>query len=343
MLPCIARSLQRLNPILTSARQGGSSQAQPAPTRGFSGMSRRFLYSPAGFSSIRPIRPRPRSILVRRLSSLQPTISDPCRYFNDCQQESARNKAARRGPDQSLAFNSLHFTANIHSMSSQPVPEAAAPGAVASEASQVDTSGAEASCAAAGEKMAAAPSAPEQEPKLPPLSAAEYREYNRLADMMTYFHNHFKQTWNMMYTAAGNNRRPANMTLRQFIDTGLAFVRQLTMHHNIEEELLYPQLAVRMDEFRNQDGKKGGGGKPNRKQSELIRQHRLIHEGMDRFEDYLTECRRGQLDFDMATLKTKMDDWNDVLWLHLDAEVETLKAENMRKYWTLPEMRRLQI
>ncbi|KAH9429842.1 hypothetical protein MCOR02_009572 [Pyricularia oryzae] len=111
---------------------------------------------------------------------------------------------------------------------------------------------------------------------------------------------------------------------------------------HIEEQLLYPQLAVRMDDFRNQDGKKGGS-KPSRKQSELLLQHRLIHEGMDRFEDYLTECRRGQLDFEMATLKTKMDDWNDVLWLHLDAEVETLKAENMRKYWTLPEMRRLQI
>ncbi|KAI6359293.1 hypothetical protein MCOR25_007129 [Pyricularia grisea] len=225
-------------------------------------------------------------------------------------------------------------------MSSQPVPGAAA---AAPKASQTGASGAEASCSTTvGDKTAAAPSAPEPEPKLPPLSAAEYREYNRLAEMMTYFHNHFKQTWNMMYTAAGNNRRPANMSLRQFIDTGLTFVRQLTMHHNIEEELLYPQLAVRMDEFRNQDGKKGGS-KPNRKQSELIRQHRLIHEGMDRFEDYLTECRRGQLDFDMATLKTKMDDWNDVLWLHLDAEVETLKAENMRKYWTLSEIRRLQI
>ncbi|TLD30958.1 hypothetical protein PspLS_02037, partial [Pyricularia sp. CBS 133598] len=300
-----------------------------------------------GFLFIRPIRTRTRSIQVRRLLSLQ-TTSDPCRHLKDRQQESARrNKAVRCGVDQSLFLSkSFRFTANIHSMSSQPVPEvaaAAAPAVVAPEASQTDASGGKASCAAADEKTAAAaPSAPEQEPKLPPLSAAEYREYNRLAEMMTYFHNHFKQTWNMMYTAAGNNRRPSNMTLRQFIDTGLAFVRQLTMHHNIEEELLYPQLAVRMDDFRNQDGK-NGGSKPNRRQSELIRQHRLIHEGMDRFEDYLTECRRGQLDFDMATLKTKMDDWNDVLWLHLDAEVETLKAENMRKYWTLPEMRRLQI
>ncbi|EHA53031.1 hypothetical protein MCOR27_008044 [Pyricularia oryzae] len=302
-------------------------------------MSRRFLHSSAGFLFIRPIRIRPRSIPVRRLLSLQST-SDPRRPLKDRQQESARrNKAVCCGAEQSLLSKYFQFTSNIHTMSSQPVPEAAA---AAPEVSQSRASGAEASCAAASEKTAVAPSAPEPEPKLPPLSAAEYREYNRLADSMEYFHNHFKQTWNMMYTAAGNNRRPANMTLRQFIDTGLAFVRQLTMHHNIEEQLLYPQLAVRMDDFRNQDGKKGGS-KPSRKQSELLLQHRLIHEGMDRFEDYLTECRRGQLDFEMATLKTKMDDWNDVLWLHLDAEVETLKAENMRKYWTLPEMRRLQI
>ena len=40
-------------------------------------------------------------------------------------------------------------------------------------------------------------------------------------------------------------------------------------------------------------------------------------------------------------MKEKMDSWGEVLWKHLDQEVETLGAENMRKYWTLDEMKRM--
>ena len=39
----------------------------------------------------------------------------------------------------------------------------------------------------------------------------------------------------MLYNACLNNRRPGNMTLRQFVDEGLHFVRVLTAHHDIEE------------------------------------------------------------------------------------------------------------
>jgi hypothetical protein len=36
-----------------------------------------------------------------------------------------------------------------------------------------------------------------------------------------------------------------------------------------------------------------------------------------------------------------MDSWGTVLWSHLEQEVKTLGAENMRKYWTIEEMRRM--
>lgn len=92
-------------------------------------------------------------------------------------------------------------------------------------------------------------------------------------------HNHFKQSWNMLHDAASTGRRPKNMTLKQFLDTGLSFVRGLTMHHDIEETYLYPMLAPKMSEFRHAQG--GGGSKKlSQKQSELIQQHRDIHDGM---------------------------------------------------------------
>ena len=40
-------------------------------------------------------------------------------------------------------------------------------------------------------------------------------------------------------------------------------------------------------------------------------------------------------------MKKILDSFGAVLWQHLDDEVKELGAENMRKYWTLEEMRRM--
>ncbi|KAL8304611.1 hypothetical protein RB597_004271 [Gaeumannomyces tritici] len=158
---------------------------------------------------------------------------------------------------------------------------------------------------------------------------------------MTYYHGHFKQSWNVLYDAASSGRRPKNLTLKQFLDTGMGFVRSLTMHHNIEETYLYPILAPKMAEFRHAQG--GGGKKLSQKQSELIQQHRDIHEGMDQLEEYINKCRSREVDLEMSVLLQKLDSWGTVLWKHMDQEVETLGAANMRKYYTLGEMRRIRM
>ena len=62
---------------------------------------------------------------------------------------------------------------------------------------------------------------------------------------------------------------------------------------------------------------------------------------MDVFQEYLQKCRSGEVELELSVLKGKMDSWGGVLWTHLDQEVKTLGAENMRKYWTLEEMRRM--
>lgn len=145
-------------------------------------------------------------------------------------------------------------------------------------------------------------------------------------------HNHFRRSWTLLWTACTSNRRPQNMTLKQFISEGLQFAEHLTAHHGIEETYVFPHLAKKMPEFRNG---KGGGA------AELLRQHRDIHAGLDGFEAYLRACRTGEEDFALDVLRSKMESWGDVLWTHLDQEVKTLGAENMRRYWTKEEIARL--
>ena len=134
----------------------------------------------------------------------------------------------------------------------------------------------------------------------------------------------------MLYNACINNKRPTNLSIKQFLSTGLQFCSHLSTHHAIEEQHIFPILATKMPEF-----------KQGRNAAELLRQHKEIHKGMDMFEEYLSKCRSGETDLELSVLKQKMDSWGDVLWKHLDQEVKTLGAENMRKYWSLDEMRRM--
>ena len=78
-----------------------------------------------------------------------------------------------------------------------------------------------------------------------------------------------------------------------------------------------------------------------REELELLSQHKQIHEGLEKFEDYLGKCRSGEKDLRLDEMKTLMDGFGDVLWQHLDDEVEQLRAENMQKYWTIQEMKRM--
>lgn len=99
------------------------------------------------------------------------------------------------------------------------------------------------------------------------------------------------------------------------------------MHHSIEEQHIFPFLAVRMPAFQ--------------KELLLLTQHKEIHKGMDKMEEYLRKCQSGETDLRLEELKLIMESFGGVLWAHLDAEVKELGAENMRKYWTADEMRRM--
>lgn len=78
-----------------------------------------------------------------------------------------------------------------------------------------------------------------------------------------------------------------------------------------------------------------------RKELELLTQHKQIHEGLENFQAYLEECTSGERELRLEQMKRMMDGFGEVLWAHLSDEENQLKAENMRNFWTLEEMKRM--
>ncbi|KAF3121429.1 hypothetical protein TWF703_001919 [Orbilia oligospora] len=188
----------------------------------------------------------------------------------------------------------------------------------------------------------------EAEKPLPKLTAAEFKAYNRLAVIMDQYHNHFRATWTEIITGLRKSRpknqvflplevvtamHPAhstlNQSLRQFLSIAQGFCRMLDAHHNIEESYFFPILAKKMPAFQ----------KHNKEHGEMIAHHRQIHKGLDKFEDYVNACKSGEKDFVASDMLELMESFEKVLWQHLDEEVQQLGAENMRKYWTLEELK----
>ena len=130
-----------------------------------------------------------------------------------------------------------------------------------------------------------------------------------------------------MYAAASSGSRPSNMSLKQFLSTGLQFCQQLELHHSIEEQYVFPYLAKRMPAFRQE--------------LELLTQHKQIHAGLTKFNSYLEDCSARKRELRLEELKELMDSFGEVLFAHLDDEVEQLGAENMRKYWSMEEVQKM--
>ena len=68
---------------------------------------------------------------------------------------------------------------------------------------------------------------------LPALSLEDRDTYARMGTTMEWFHNNFRNTWKLLYEACSSGKRPANMSIRQFLNTGSEFAHHLTMHHTI--------------------------------------------------------------------------------------------------------------
>lgn len=134
----------------------------------------------------------------------------------------------------------------------------------------------------------------------------------------------------MLYSSVSAEEAKASaqpLSAKRLIEVGMEFVDHLTLHHNIEEQHIFPLLAKRMPTF-----------KPD---AFAYTQHKGIHEGLDKLEAYLKMCKRGQRELRREEIKEVLDSFGEVLWQHLAQEVAELAPEKMKAAFTLEEIRRI--
>jgi len=70
-------------------------------------------------------------------------------------------------------------------------------------------------------------------------------------------------------------------------------------------------------------------------QGDHLKQHEEIHKGLDEYVAYIKKCRKDRKEWDSDKMRSIMDSFREILFKHLDHEVESLEAENMKKVYTL--------
>jgi Hemerythrin HHE cation binding domain len=174
--------------------------------------------------------------------------------------------------------------------------------------------------------------------------------WNRLHDEMQLFHNHFRHTFNEIYGRCDNISADPDDSdqLDNLLATAFGLYRHLDAHHSIEEyhrhlrfnfrTYIFPILRERMPHFAPQ--------------GDHLKEHEEIHRGLDEYVAYIRKCRNDSKEWDGEKMKEIMDSFREILFKHLDHEVESLSGEEMKKvgslsrltdgqYWKLEELRRI--
>lgn len=153
-------------------------------------------------------------------------------------------------------------------------------------------------------------------------SAEDLQLYGRLANDMTWYHDHIRQTWDKLYgsTEAGATE-PSD---RNLIALGLSFCNHLQTHHKIEEMYWFPKLGEKMEGFR-----------PGHFASE---QHKEMHKGLDILRAHLNQRWAGLATLERHEVRSILDSFGGVLWQHMAEEVQELSPENPAQHWSREEM-----
>jgi hemerythrin-like domain-containing protein len=149
--------------------------------------------------------------------------------------------------------------------------------------------------------------------------------------MMSHFHEHFKREFNDIYDMADGSFNKRGMSLQLYLRQANSLNSHLTMHHTIEEREIFPILGERMPPFAI-NGEHGGAH---------LMSHEGIHEGLVKLEELVRKFKSDPTSYSPKEMRDCLDGFRQVLFEHLDEEVEDLKGENLKKYWTLEEIRKI--
>jgi len=150
--------------------------------------------------------------------------------------------------------------------------------------------------------------------------------WNQLSNDMKMYHDHFLEEFD--YALKFSDGSFSKITsLSGYLYRISQFIQHITNHHNVEESYFFPLLAKRMPEF---------GPNQNHKDA-----HKQIHAGLDKLLELVHKYRQDQTSYSPEEMKACLESFQDVLKRHLREEVESLKGENMKKYFTWEEYNKL--
>ncbi|KAE9411440.1 hypothetical protein BT96DRAFT_870148 [Gymnopus androsaceus JB14] len=161
-------------------------------------------------------------------------------------------------------------------------------------------------------------------------SLTEDRKWNKLNMIMNSFHEGFKLEFNTLYELSDGSFNDRGLSLGLYLQSAKRFNDHLTMHHTIEETYLFPILGQRMNQFSK-----------SAEDAAHIASHRGIHEGLDKLKALVSRFKVEPSSYSPTEMRACLDSFREVLFTHLDQEVEDLRGENLKKYFTLGGSRKL--
>ncbi|GJN88382.1 hypothetical protein Rhopal_001348-T1 [Rhodotorula paludigena] len=152
---------------------------------------------------------------------------------------------------------------------------------------------------------------------------SERREWDRMSSRMEGFHTYFRSGFRQIFELSDGSFEKHGLTPRDFAGVIEDFLHHLEFHHGIEERHIFPVLRKRMPQF----------------EDDHQEEHDTIHAGAH--SALTAKYRENPSSYSPDELRKNLASWGPVLFYHLDAEVESLKPDVLRRYWTLEEVRRL--
>ena len=138
-----------------------------------------------------------------------------------------------------------------------------------------------------------------------------------LAAEMTVVHNGLMRGINAVYNQAINvANKGTHQDKVDFANFAAQCAKLLHMHHDHEEEILFPTMGELAGEPGLMDAN--------------VAEHAAFHDGFEKYEQYLTSVKEEKVELDGEHLRGLIDAFMPPLYTHLQNEVDTLVA--LEKY-----------
>lgn len=147
-----------------------------------------------------------------------------------------------------------------------------------------------------------------------------------MSERMTSFHNWFKEEYKIIYKSADGSYTKRGLSLPRYLDTIVAFNYHLHAHHTTEERLVFPVLAKEIPKFaRNtRDGH--------------VDSHQAIHKSLQNLLKNVDKWRKEPTSYSPTEMIGALDRLAEVLFEHLDREIEDIRGDKLKPYFKLEEI-----